>query len=542
MASALVQKRDCKYWTRKIFKMAKIKKVKKDQIFELIKEKISSGSSYQAIGIEKESLRYNPNEHEISYTNHPKSLGASLTNKFITTDFSECQLEMITPPNDHSSMALEFLDDLHRFVSKNIGKEIIWPISIPPNTADDIKIPIANYGKSNLAKFKESYRNGLSMRYGRSMQLISGIHYNFSLSEGILQKIYISDENHKNQSVSSDIYFRIIRNMNRMNWLILYLFGASPTLSKQLIGNKIKKFSTSSKNTYFLPNATSLRMSEYGYRSKVQSKIKIPLNSLDSYIDGLKVATETPYSIYDFHKQGLEKNFQLNSNLLQIEDEFYGTARAKSNLNTNVRTISKLLDSGVNFIELRSIDLDPFSSIGISQTTCNFLDLYFLFCLYEDSSLINSDEEEIILFNDLTVAKEGRKPGLMLKDKNGRISLKDWGNIILDKMAKLFSSKIDNLSFANVTIEEMRARVNDPHQTLSGKFLNQILENKYEVEEFAEQISKKYNQHYLNSEIKNPKNSNMIHQEVSSSFENKSDLEENDALDFDDFLNGYFRL
>ena len=268
--------------------------MKEDQIFELIKEKISSGSSYQAIGIEKESLRYNPDVHEMSYTNHPESLGASLTNKFITTDFSESQLEMITPPDDHSSMALEFLEELHRFVSKNIGNEIIWPISIPPNIADDIKIPIANYGKSNLAKFKESYRNGLSMRYGRSMQLISGIHYNFSLSEDILQKIYNSDNNHKNQSVSSDIYFRIIRNMNRMNWLILYLFGASPTLSKQLIGNEIKKFSTSSKNTYFLPYATSLRMSEYGYRSKVQSKIKIPLNSLDSYIDGLKVATETP--------------------------------------------------------------------------------------------------------------------------------------------------------------------------------------------------------------------------------------------------------
>lgn len=519
-----------------------IKKGKEDQIFELIKEKISSGSSYQAIGIEKESLRYNPDPHEISYTDHPKSLGASLTNKFITTDFSESQLEMITPPHNSSRMALEFLDDLHGFVSKNIGNEIIWPISIPPDIAEDSKIPIANYGKSNLAKFKKAYRNGLSMRYGRSMQLISGIHYNFSLSKDILQNIYISDEIHKNLTVSSDIYFRIIRNMNRMNWLILYLFGASPTLSKQLIGNDIKKFSTSSKNTYFLPNATSLRMSEYGYRSKVQSKINIPLNSLDSYIDGLKVATETPYSIYDDHRQGLEKNFQLNSNILQIEDEFYGTARAKSNLNTNVRTISKLLDSGVNFIELRSIDLDPFSSIGISQATCNFLDLYFLFCLHEDSSPINSNEEKIILFNDLTVAKEGRKPDLMLKDKNGRISLKDWGNVILDKMGKLFSSKIDNLSFAEMTIEEMRARVNEPDQTLSGKFLNQILDNKYEVEEFAEQISKKYHQHYLNSEIKNAENSNMIHQEVSSSFENKSDLEKNDALDFDDFLKDYFRV
>ncbi|SVC58131.1 uncharacterized protein METZ01_LOCUS310985, partial [marine metagenome] len=239
------------------------------------------------IGIEKESLRVT--KSKISRKKHQPSLGSALCHKHITTDFSEALLEFITPPFVDKNAGLSFLDNIHHFVSHNIGDEIIWPFSMPPFIESDDQIPIASYGSSNLALFKTTYRNGLSHRYGRAMQAIAGIHFNYSLSEKIWSSEFFNNKQKNSSTQRSTIYFRMLRNLHRMNWLILFLFGASPIVSKNFLSNRNTGFQKLDRHSYYLPYATSLRMSDLGYQNIHQSNnLAVSLNSLQEYIFDLK--------------------------------------------------------------------------------------------------------------------------------------------------------------------------------------------------------------------------------------------------------------
>ena len=227
------------------------------------------------VGFEREGLRIG--SYSISKKPHPKSLGSALCNKFITTDFSEAQLEIVTPPYENKNKAIEFLDDVHHYISHNIEDEIIWPFSMPPNISNDEDIAIASYGTSNLARFKSLYRNGLSARYGKMMQAISGVHYNFSISDSIWKKVFLKNNEIDSKSIRSSGYFNLLRNIYRVNWLIFYLFGSSPVLTKNFLTKDPKEFKNFDKQTLYMPYSTTLRMSEFGYQNENRKKLEISI-------------------------------------------------------------------------------------------------------------------------------------------------------------------------------------------------------------------------------------------------------------------------
>ena len=393
------------------------------------------------VGIEKESLRIN--ESKISKNTHQKSLGSSLFNKYITTDFSEAQIEVITPPLAGKKATLKFLEDIHHFIHCNIGEEILWPLSMPPEIKEEKDIPIADYGSSNLGKLKYLYRNGLSNRYGRMMQIISGVHFNYSLPENIWKEKNFNTSIKELDILRSDLYFSTLRNIKRYNWLIIYLFGASPIIPKSLLPKQSQGFKKTSSSNYYLKYATSLRMSDLGYVNPFQENISVSLNSMDEYISDLHNATKLSSDKFKLIPSKVDGEMsQINGNILQLEDEYYSEARPKNDSINDLRMISKIKKNGVNYIELRSLDLNPFSRNGIDQDTIYFMELFSLYCFFKESPKIDNSEESEIRANNLLVAREGRSKNIMLTKSGKKISLKSLAKSILNEIS-LISEKLD---------------------------------------------------------------------------------------------------
>lgn len=488
------------------------------------------------LGIEKESLRVL--ESELTQSPHPKGLGSALCNQYITTDFSEAQIEMITPPLIDKQSVLIFLDDIHHFVAQKIGKEILWPFSMPPFINSEEDIVVAEYGRSHLGLFKHIYRNGLANRYGKTMQAISGIHYNYSLSDSIWPIITNSDNS---QDIRSELYFCMLRNIYRMNWIILYFFGASPILTKNFLRNGTDSYKKIDKNSYYLPYATSLRMSDFGYQNLLRNKLNVSLDSLEKYIDDLYMATITLNSDFkkiDKNNQALKE--QINSNILQIEDEYYANARVKSKIISNQRSISKLKNGGVDFIELRSLDLNPFSRIGIDKETVMFIEVFLIFCFFKKSRVISKDELKNISENDLSVSKNGRDPNLFLLKDDKRISLKDWGHQILDEMMPI-AELLDQKEYSYIdTIIKAKSKIDDPNKTISGRLLNRVLSENLNFIDMGMLLGEENRDSYLNRSKVNNLNWKILEKEANHSLEKQSKIELDKDTDFETFVQNYF--
>jgi len=289
---------------------------------------------------------------------------------------------------------------------------------MPCKLPDDDEIPIADYGASNVARLKAIYRMGLSYRYGRRMQTISGIHYNFSLP-----------------GTSTEEYFGLIRNFRRQSWLPLYLFGASPAVCSSFVAGRPHELKELRAGTLYLPHATSLRMGRLGYQSDAQSKLCVSYNSLDSYAASLHEALTQPYPAYERigirgSGDGAEYR-QLSTTLLQIENEFYSTIRPKRRTRPGERPLHALRERGVEYVEVRLMDLDPFDAVGISAQAMRFLDVFLLNCLLRESPQDSPAEIGAIARNQHTVAARGREPGLALERAGGQAGLRGWGEEIL---------------------------------------------------------------------------------------------------------------
>ena len=490
-------------------------------------------------GIEKESLRVS--QSTISSKPHQESMGSPLCHRHITTDFSEAQLELITPPLIDKKTGLIFLENIHHFVSHKIEDEIMWPLSMPPFIPSDEDIPVASYGSSNLALFKTAYRNGLSHRYGRTMQAISGIHFNYSLPEQIWKSSLFRQKKSVSKKLKANIYFRTLRNLHRMNWLILYFFGASPIVAKNFLSNKHKGFKKLDNHTYYLPFATSLRMSDLGYQNINQSKVAISLNSLPEYIFDLKQATATKCDDFQKIDQETAEDYpQINSNILQIEDEYYAVSRPKSSSVSNRRLTTKLDDTGVDYIELRSLDINPFQRIGIDLDTVHFLEAFLIYCTLNPSPPIKNGEIEEIKQNDLLVATRGREPGLNLSNQGQKISLKNWANQILDEMMSI-ANLLDNKTtdFSSI-IRKLSNQVVDPEQTLSALLLNKILTEKMEFQELGVTIGNDYKNYYINLETSKNSDWFLLEKESADSKQRQLELEQASKQSFEDFVKEYF--
>ncbi|MGH8690344.1 MAG: glutamate--cysteine ligase [Burkholderiales bacterium] len=365
-------------------------------------------------GIEKESLRVRP-EGSLALTPHPARLGSALTHPHITTDFSESQLELITGVHPDADACLQELTEIHQVVMRAIGEELLWAASMPCNLPADDAIPIGRYGTSNVGRAKTVYRTGLSYRYGRRMQTISGIHYNFSVP-----------------GVASEGYFALIRNFRRLSWLPLYLFGASPAACTSFVEGRAHELQELAPGTLYLPFATSLRMGRLGYQSDAQSSLIVSYNSLRSYAASLHEALTVPYPPYE--RIGIREGDayrQLSTSLLQIENEFYSPIRPKRRIRPGERPLHALRERGVEYVEVRLMDLDPFCPVGITAQTMRFLDILLLHCLLEDSPPDSPQELLAIARNKLRGAQQGRDPGLKLERRGQQVPLLEWGKEVL---------------------------------------------------------------------------------------------------------------
>ena len=372
-------------------------------------------------GIEKESLRAMP-DGRLAATPHPAALGSALTHPHITTDYSESQLELITGAHADIDACLEQLTQIHQYVYRHIGDEMLWVGSMPCGLPADENIPIGAYGTSNVARAKSVYRVGLGHRYGRRMQTISGIHYNWSLP-----------------GLSSDDYFGLIRNFRRHSFLLLYLFGASPAVCGSFVAGREHGLQTLQGNTLYLPHATSLRMGRLGYQSDAQASLAVSYNSLQSYGASLQEALTQPYPAYEaigIRNPGGDYN-QLATSLLQIENEFYGTIRPKRVIFPGERPLHALRERGVEYVEVRCMDLDPFVPVGIEAQTMRFIDIFLLHCLLSDSPQDTPQEIAALGRNQHRVAARGREAGLQLERGDGQSALVAWGAQIVEEMAPL---------------------------------------------------------------------------------------------------------
>jgi len=251
-------------------------------------------------GIEKESLRIST-DGTLAQTPHPAALGSALTHPYITTDYSEALLEFITPPSTELHKPLEFLEQLHRYVYSHIGDEVLWVNSMPCMIRNDADVPVAQYGSSNVGRMKSVYREGLGHRYGRKMQTIAGIHYNFSYPEEFWKLNQVLEgESGPLQDYISKRYFDLTRNFQRYSWLLVYLFGASPALCKSFLAGREHQLDTFD-HTLFKPNATSLRMSDLGYQNNAQSLGRLLLLARRLCESGCRFVTVATRFVWDMH-------------------------------------------------------------------------------------------------------------------------------------------------------------------------------------------------------------------------------------------------
>lgn len=394
-------------------------------------------------GIEKEGLRVKPDGY-LAQTPHPAKLGSKLTHPFITTDYSESLLELITDPKSTPKETLGMLRQLHVLVYQALPEnELMWPLSMPCMlSADDKDIPLADYGSSNTGKLKTLYRSGLGIRYGRRMQTIAGLHYNLSFGDELFDAWQAQTPKSDTQTLTTfknDKYLGLIRNFKRLTSLVLYLLGASPSVCPCFIAGREHDLILMNNSTYYKPAATSLRMGKLGYTNSVQEHLDIRYNNLPEYVDGLRRAIQTPHE--SFKKLGLNdadgNPIQINDHILQIENEYYSPIRPKQIADCGETPTEALERRGIAYVEFRAIDLDPYSDVGIRLSSACFLEVMALYCLLNDSPELMPDEEEELAINLERVVNEGRLDGLHILNNGTEQSLESWMLAHLSNMCPL---------------------------------------------------------------------------------------------------------
>lgn len=514
-----------------------------EQLYQNLR-KLSTANGIECLGqinhgIEKESLRVDP-QGSLAKTAHPSGLGSALTHATITTDFSEALMEFITPVYTDPRNSIGFLSDLHSFAYTQLpAEELLWTSSMPCVIGKDENIPLAQYGSSNTGKLKTLYRNGLGFRYGRTMQTIAGIHYNFSMPEEfweLYHNILNSDESLQDFKTSQ--YFCLIRNFRRYSWLLLYLFGASPALCKSFVkdrpGHGLDSFD---EHSLFAPFATSLRMGDLGYTSKAQASLYISYNSLDEYASGLLKAIKTSYEPYSHFKTADGSPTQLNNSILQIENEFYSTIRPKRVTGAGVRPVHMLREKGVEYIEVRLLDLNPFLPVGIDEEQMQFLNCFLIFCLLRNSPPSNRDEYHEIDNNLQSVVRNGRDPELQLHIAGQARGLRQWATEIMQEVGDIASllDTINKTTAHKQAAATQQAKIDNADLTPSAKVLQRMREGKTSYFRFA------MNQSLANSDYFRSRKLSEFAQEsfqamTKESLAQQQDVESSDTVDFETYL------
>jgi glutamate--cysteine ligase len=493
-------------------------------------------------GVERESLRVSP-DGEISHSRHPAALGAPLTNEHITTDFSESLIELVTPPFGETWELVQYLCDIHQFVYRHLGDELLWATSMPCAIDGDASIPLAQFGRSNVGRMKTVYRRGLGLRYGRIMQAISGVHFNYSFGPGlwdVLKDINRSTATH--QDFTSEQYFGVLRNYRRYGWLVLYLFGTSPAVSKSFFAGRDITLPELDRDTLYEPYGTSLRMSDLGYRNKNQSTLSVSVNSLDEYVRDLARAVGTPFPPYETLgvKVGGEYR-QLNANILQIENEYYSFIRPKRIARSGERPTQALHRAGVEYVEVRALDVSAFDPVGVNQNKLRFLEAFLALCLLRDSEPIGRSEQETLDANHLLVARRGREPDLKLSREGRAVPLGEWARELLDAMQGL-CEMLDHGEAARpytAALEQQRAKIDDVGRTPSARLLAEMRQTGESFFDLALRMSKLHKDYFLGLYPPNARRLDEFAAAAEESHEAQGRIEAADTVDFDTYLAQY---
>lgn len=496
-------------------------------------------------GVEKEGLRVDANGH-IAQTPHPYALGSKLTHPHITTDYSEALLEYITPVYSEPKEALAFLSDLHTFTYHHLENEWIWPGSMPSRLSGNDSVPIADYGSSNVGTMKHVYRKGLDVRYGRIMQAIAGVHYNVSLPDDMWHALRELEKatNIPFNDYRSTRYFGMIRHFRRHSWLLLYLFGASPAIDKSFLptGTVPEKLQSLSDDTYYAPYATTLRMSDLGYQNKVQSQLKICFNSLSNYVNTLRHAISTPWP--DYEKLGVkngEEWQQLNANILQIENEYYSDIRPKRVAKHNETPSQALEARGVEYIEVRCLDLNPFDPLGVTEAQMRFVDTFLMWCLLSDSPWISDEECDRLDDNRRFVVERGRDPALKLIDNGKTTTVKEWGEQIFAEMAevaRLLDAVEEGAPHASA-LAGLAPRLKDPSLTPSAQLLARLEAGNGSLSDTLLQLAQEQADKLKSTPMLRSREA-LLAQLIETSHQQQHDIEEADQESFSEFLSAYF--
>nr|WP_299242639.1 glutamate--cysteine ligase [uncultured Halomonas sp.] len=495
-------------------------------------------------GVEKEGLRTD-RQGNIAQTPHPAAFGSKLTHPYITTDYSESLLEYITPVHSRPEDTLSFLADLHRFSYRHLEDELIWPASMPCRLNGNDSVPIADYGSSNSGKMKHIYRRGLDARYGRIMQSIAGIHYNVSLPDQlwpVLQEVEGAQAKPL-QAYQTGRYFDLIRNFRRNSWLLLYLFGASPALDRSFFTGEVPDgLKAHGRDTLYAPYATSLRMSDLGYQNKVQAQLKICFNSLSNYVGTLRSAITTPWPAYE--RIGVDDNGdwrQLNSSILQIENEYYSDIRPKRVTGQGETPAQALEAHGVEYIEVRCLDLNPFLALGIDETQMRFLDTFLMWCLLSEAPWISDEECDHLDDNRGLVTAKGRDPSLCLSIDKQERGLADRAEEIfadLYKVAELLDINEKEQPHREA-IKALAPHLSRPELTPSGRLLAALDESGNEFVDYVAELARSQAEE-LRKQPMGRANDALFTQLTETSCQQQRDIEAADTESFDDFIAAYF--
>ena len=496
-------------------------------------------------GVEREALRITT-DGTLSDARHPETLGSALTHESITTDFSEALLEFITPPESDVELTLAQLADIHKFTLTNMGDESLWPMSMPCYVDSETNIPIAIYGESNVGKMKTTYRVGLKNRYGAMMQAISGIHFNFSLPDSFWQQWSNLHQTDNSQDFVSQQYFNLIRNYRRWCWLIPFLYGASPSICGSFLKGKKHNlpFKTLGKGTLYLPYATSLRMSDLGYTNSQQSELPICYNHLPDYIDSVRKAINTHSEEYARFSSGENGVFeQLNSNILQIENELYSPIRPKQPTHSLEKPTDALESRGVSYIEVRALDVNPFVDVGIEENQFYFLDVFLVTCLLTPSPDFDLQGYKDSETNLNRTVVSGRDPSLTLIQEGHRneVLLSDWAKSLFkqfEQVAELLDKSHGNEKYS-LAVQNEKAKVYDTSLTPSATLLNKLLNSNQDNGALGLELSKDYKQAFAQRSY-DVYSEETLKQASLTSFERQNDIEAQDTKSFEQFLREYF--
>lgn len=401
-------------------------------------------------GVEREMLRVDK-DGMISFKLHPEELGDKFTNPYITTDFAESQIEIITPPLSTMEEVYGFLNLLYDTVALNIGEELLWPQSMPSIITD--RIPVAEFGDHEDARKATEYRERLLLKYGGKKQLISGLHFNFSVDEEIIKVLYengIQTVNYRN--FKEQVYLKAARNYLRYRWLLVYIMGNTTTVHGTFIDDSdcTKCFKEINKDSFYLENGISYRNGECGYR-----------NLIDLYPD---------YSSVENYVKSIEK--YISDGLIDSHKELYSQVRIKPGDTEDF--LNSLKTDGIKYLEFRTIDVNPFERSGISLDDLRFLELFNIYILLKEESDYELWQEEA-MENQNLISKFGKKTIKLKKD--GEYILKDqWIKNILREIADM----AEEMGCEYHIIDKILERVSDMKMSYAYRIEEMVRKMGYE--------------------------------------------------------------